>query len=132
MSYETKQREVLIKFFKKNKDKSFTAGEIADVLKDDNISISAIFRNIAELEKLGKIKKVNKVGEKARCFQFVDCEKCKGHIHVACKNCGKTLHLSDDDSNLLSKKLLSDFNFCLDKDDTIIYGTCKKCAKRQG
>lgn len=131
MSYGTKQREILINFFKKNKDKFFTAQDISNFLSGEDISVSAIYRNIAELEKLGKIKKVMRVGEKSSSWQFVDHPSCKGHIHVSCKNCGKTMHLSEDDSKSISNKLQSSFNFCLDESSSMLYGICNKCLKKQ-
>ena len=61
MSYKTKQRDVILKFFEKNHDKNFTVTEIFENVKNENISLSAIYRNLAELEKAGKVRKLSKM-----------------------------------------------------------------------
>ncbi len=129
MQYNTKQREVLIKFFESHHDQSFSAEEIADQLKNEKISISAVYRNLADLEQDGKIRKVAKSGTHKAFYQFVDCDECKGHLHLTCTKCGKTEHLPDDDSNEIVKSVLQKSNFNLDSDNTILYGVCEKCRK---
>ena len=52
MSYQTEQRKILLDFFSKNKDKIFSAEEISNKLKDSNISVSAVYRNLNSLEKI--------------------------------------------------------------------------------
>lgn len=130
MSYETKQREILFEFFKKNKDKNFSAEQIFEELKNENISLSAIYRNLSELEKNGSVRKVLKSGSRTAFFQFVDCDECKNHIHIMCSHCGKASHLTDEESKIFANQLLKDENFNLNIKDTVLYGTCKNCTKR--
>ncbi len=129
MQYNTKQREVLMSFFESHHDQAFSAEEIAEQLKSEKISISAVYRNLAELEKDGKIRKNIKSGNRKIFYQFVDCDECKGHLHLTCTKCGKTEHLPDADSNKIVKSVLQNSNFNLDSDSTILYGVCEKCRK---
>ncbi len=129
MQYNTRQREILINFFNSNHDKSFSAEEIAETLKDMDISVSAVYRNLAELEKDGKIKKISKSGTRKAYFQFVDCDECKEHLHITCTKCGKTTHLPDVDSIMIVQNVLHNTKFNIDKKNTVLYGLCDKCSK---
>lgn len=129
MQYNTKQREVLMNFFESHHDQSFSAEEIAGQLKNDAISLSAVYRNLVDLEKDGKIRKVVKSGIRKAFYQFVDCDECKGHLHLTCTKCGKTEHLPDADSNEIVKSVLQNSNFNLDSDSTVLYGICGKCRQ---
>ncbi len=129
MQYNTKQREVLMSFFESHHDQAFSAEEIAHQLKNNSISISAVYRNLADLEKDGKIRKIAKSGTHKAFYQFVDCDECKGHLHLTCMKCGKTEHLDDGDSHQIAKTVLQNSNFNLDSDSTILYGICEKCRK---
>lgn len=129
MQYNTKQRGVLIDFFESRHDQSFSAEEIVNQLKNDTISISAVYRNLTDLEKDGKIKKIAKSGTRKAFYQFVDCDECKGHLHLTCTICGKTEHLDDGNSHQIAKAVLQNSNFNLDSASTVLYGICGKCHK---
>ena len=119
----------VLRYVNANHDKSFSAKEIADGLKDMNISISAVYRNLVDLEKEGKIRKVAKSGTREAFYQFIDCDECKEHLHITCTKCGKTTHLPDADSAMIIQKVLNKTNFDIDKNNTILYGVCDKCKK---
>ena len=129
MQYNTKQREVLIDFFESHHDQSFSAEEIINQLKNDAISISAVYRNLADLENDGKIRRVAKSGTHKAFYQFVDCDECKGHLHLTCTKCGKTEHLDDSNSHQIVKAVLQNSDFNLDSNSTVLYGICGKCRK---
>ena len=131
MSYKTKQRDVILNFFKKNYDKSFSAKEIFEKVKNENISISAIYRNLAELERLGKVRKMNKKGSSSFFYQFGGCDECCGHVHLSCIDCGKTVHLSNVDSEFISSNVLKNSNFDPDESGTVVFGRCNSCSKKR-
>ena len=82
MSYDTKQRQAILNFFNENIDKVFSVEEIFDLLKNKDISLSALYRNLAELEKSNKVRIVTKLGTNKKFYQFIDNENCRGHIHL--------------------------------------------------
>ncbi len=131
MVYKTEQRKVLIDFFEHNKDKVFSASEIVDALKKDDISLSAVYRNLKDLENDGKVKKLAKAQSRVVYYQYVDCASCKGHIHLSCTNCGNIVHLPEQESEVLEKTILKNSHFNIDKSSTILYGVCEKCNKKK-
>ena len=128
-NYSTKQREILLDFFKNHLDETFSTKEIIESLKSTNISESAIYRNLASLEEEGRIKRVSKALDRKTYYQFIDMDECKDHIHMSCTKCGKTIHISKEISDSLSKSLKSEDGFMLDNQETVIYGTCSTCQK---
>ena len=131
MSYNTKQREILLQFFNNNPDKTFTAQQIAQNLKDEGISVSAVYRNLSTLEKLGKVRKTAQSGSRKALFMYVDMGKCKQHLHLSCEKCGKTMHLDDKTAEILENNIFKNSNFNVDKTNTIIYGVCKNKREKK-
>ena len=129
MSYKTQQREILINFLKENHNKNFSVDEISKALENYDISVSAIYRNLCELENDGQVKKISKSGTRKAFYQFVGDDACKGHLHLTCEKCGQTVHLDSDATSTISNELLQNASFSLDEHSTVLIGTCKDCAK---
>ena len=125
--YNTRQRQMLLDFLKEHADESFSGLEIVEKTEGSGISKSAVYRNLSELEKEGKIRRVSKDGEHTAHFRYIDEEHCKGHIHLSCIKCGKTGHISDDAAKKIAESLIEEDGFSLDSDETVIYGICDKC-----
>ena len=128
-AYMTKQRKALLSFFSAHQDEPVSAQQIAGYLKNDNISISAIYRNISALEQDGKLQRISKTDSREVFYRYKAFDACKGCLHLSCKKCGKTFHLNDADADNIVNTLALTENFSLDKADTILYGICAKCNK---
>ena len=96
MVYKTEQRKILLDFFDRNRDKVFSAQQIAKQLEQFDISLSAVYRNLSALEQAGKVKRQTKIGSREVYYQFVDCASCQEHIHISCTKCGKIVHLKEE------------------------------------
>ena len=49
-SYSTQQRKALLAYLSRHPDELLSARQIADALADEKISLSAVYRNLAQLE----------------------------------------------------------------------------------
>ena len=49
-SYSTRQRKVLLAYLSQHPDELLSARQIEDALADKKISLSAVYRNLAQLE----------------------------------------------------------------------------------
>ncbi|MBR0486378.1 MAG: transcriptional repressor [Treponema sp.] len=127
MTYSTEQRNILLTFLQTNPDTVFSAKQIAQSLADKNISRSAVYRNLAQLESEQKIKRVVKNGSHEAYYQFYDITACRNHIHLSCTKCGKIFHMEGNDADRLSQMLNGNEGFELNKSETVIYGLCKEC-----
>lgn len=127
--YNTKQRTALLNFLEQHADEVFSAREIAEVLSVVHISVSAVYRNLSELEAEGKIHKRSKSGSREAYYQYINAKSCKGCLHLSCKQCGKTFHMDTDIAERLTAQLDLVNGFSLDKGNTVLYGVCEDCKK---
>jgi Fur family ferric uptake transcriptional regulator len=127
--YITKQRTVLTDYLSAHADEQLSPKQIADALKEYEISLSAVYRNLSALEADGKVRRCTKYGLRETFFQYTDTDKCRDHIHLSCKKCGKTCHITSDASVLINSIEQTE-NFTIDKTDTVLYGICKDCKEK--
>ena len=126
-SYSTRQRKALLAYLSRHPDELLSARQIADALTDKKISLSAVYRNLAQLEAEEKVRRSAKSGSHEAFYQYLDAKGCKGALHMSCIKCGKTFHMADGNAALLAKHLAQSEQFMLDTTDTILYGTCSNC-----
>lgn len=124
--YLTKPRKLLKEFLNKYPDQKFTAKQIFDGLSG-RLSISSVYRNLEVLEKQGFIKRFAGRGWEGVFFQYILSDTCENFLHLTCKVCGKTVHVSQKVSQTLEKNLKECEDFCLDKKTTTLFGVCKNC-----
>lgn len=128
-NYSTRQRKVLLDYLSHHPDELLSARQIADALADEMISLSAVYRNLAQLEKEEKVRRSSKSGTREVYYQYLDAESCKGALHMSCIKCGRTFHMTRGHAALFAKHLAQSEQFVLDTADTILYGTCSNCRK---
>ena len=125
--YHTEQRKSILDYLESRKDECVTAGEIAAALSSF-VSKSAVYRNLADLEKDGK---VVRIGQEGRSFgyRYAGSHACAGKIHISCVRCGKTEHVSSTAASIFERALEQD-GFSLNKGESLLFGVCREC--RQG
>ncbi len=128
--YHTEQRRILINFFKDSNHRTLTAQEIHDELVENNISMSAIYRNLAELENQGLICKVAEKGCSSALYQYIDPDECVGVIHLKCMNCKATFHMNRHISQMVIGIADDDYNFRVKDTAAILYGECDTCSQK--
>lgn len=128
MTYSTEQRNILLSFLKTNPDTMFSPKQIEEALAMENISRSAVYRNLAALEAEQKIKRCTKTGCKETFYQFFDLAECKNHIHLSCTACGKIFHMENKIAETLVSQVVTKEGFQINKGETTLYGLCKNCA----
>ena len=93
--YNTKQRNLLMDFLAAHPDEEFTAREIAGALSEQGISQSAVYRNLADLEEEGLLKRRTRPGGRENHFRYLGNTHCAEALHLSCKVCGRTIHLPE-------------------------------------
>lgn len=127
MTYNTEQRNLLLNFLQSKADTMFSAKEIADSLQHEKISRSAVYRNLADLEAEGKIKRCTREGSRESLYQYYDLQKCRDHIHLSCTACGRIFHMENTVTQKLMSALEDTEGFEINKGKTTLYGLCKEC-----
>ena len=99
-----------------------SADMVYSALKESNpgISPSTVYRNLKQLEELGRIIRVSTVN---------DCERydanCSDHLHFACENCGRVIDLMDADMETAKAACGLPSTIRIRN----IYGICEACSK---
>ena len=130
--YMTKQRKTLLDFLERHADEELSAKKIEAELADSGVSISAVYRNLSELEKEGKVRRISKSGSREVFYLYTDAHACRESLHLFCKKCGKTYHMNSQCADMLINNLAQNDEFTIDKSDTVLYGVCKACKKNGG
>ena len=128
--YMTKQRKALLNYLSMHADERLSAKQIEDALKSEGISISAVYRNLSELEREGKVRRVNNSGSREVFYQYTDGAHCKDCLHLSCEKCGKTYHMNSAVAQTLIENLAQSDEFTIDKANTVLYGVCGDCRKK--
>ncbi len=124
--YATLQRKKLLEFLEKNPHSSFSARQIKDAIL--GVSMSAVYRNLAILEKDGLLQKVYVSNKKEITYQYVCSENCVDFLHLICEKCKKSSHFEKEFSELIVNKALEVSGFVVNRNKTFIYGVCQTCA----
>ena len=133
-SYNTKQRERIIRCLKDAQERHFTAEELFYALskadKANAPALATVYRTLDKLVKDGCIRKYSAgEGEKA-CFQYIsDRADCGEHYHLKCTGCGALIHLDCSQMGMLVSHIRQKHRFILDTSRTVLYGLCAKCSK---
>lgn len=127
--YVTEQRRELISFLSAHADNQFTARDIAEQLAGKNISLSAVYRNLAELEKSGDIVCVMRENMREKYYRCVRSDECQTSIHLTCTECGRSFHMDAAEANRMIDAVLQNSGFRVSTVKTVLYGICKECSR---
>lgn len=126
MSYNTKQKDLILEIIKKEK-KEFTVKDIYSKL-DSNVGLTTIYRLIDRLIKEGKI--VKTIGkDNITYYTYLEECECSNHFYLKCEKCGNTIHVDCDCINDLRMHISKEHSFKLTNDHIFINGLCNKCSK---
>ncbi len=125
--YHTHQRQLLIDFLQLNSDKAYTIEEIIEHINADELSKSTVYRLMTKLVEDGLVHRSVKGNSRTFVYQFINGEKCEGHLHIKCTDCGKVYHLDSAVSSEI-KNDVSSSGFEIDS-HTVLLGKCGKCRK---
>ena len=126
--YHTEQRKSILEYLESRQDECVTAGEVAEALSL-SVSKSAVYRNLADLEKEGKVVRVSVGGGRSAGYRYAASHACAGKIHISCVKCGKTEHVSPAAALRLERALAVEEGFLLNKGESHLYGVCKHCRE---
>ena len=127
--YATRQRKALLQYLHSHADEQLTARQSGEALSGEEISASAVYRNLAALEEAGQVRRLSKSGAREIFFQYAGAEHCRDCLHLSCKKCGKTIHMDADEAERLIQSVAICDKFKIDKTDTVLYGVCGECQQ---
>lgn len=132
--YSTKQKEILLDFFKQNPGVHLSAGDVIEHLKKQGATIgqATIYRNLESLVSDGIIAKFKIDEDSPACFEYISPDEHVGDeedcYHCKCSKCGKIIHVSCEDVKALQEHFMKEHGFTIDLKRTVFYGLCSDCA----
>jgi len=130
--YKTKQRDILLSFFRSKPGEHITANDVCEHFKEQGAPIgqSTIYRQLESLVDEGIINKYIIDGNSPACFEYVgeydhvDTEVC---FHCKCEKCGKLIHMHCEELEGIQEHMLSEHHFKINPTRTVFYGICEEC-----
>lgn len=129
MTYKTKQRQALLDYLEQHTHEELSAGEIAEALAQQDISRSAVYRNLSVLEQEGKLRRSARSGSRETTYRFSDCAECRACLHLTCTECGRTFHMDTHAADALIRNVERAEGFSINRAETVLYGVCSACRK---
>jgi len=132
--YNTRLRQAILNFLLVNQDKTVTALEIFNALRQENIKISrtTVYRFLDKLVSEDRLLRyVTDDGKKASYMYVGDNPNHSSHLHLQCTECGKVIHLDCEFMDEIFLHISKHHDFDLKCDSSILYGKCQRCLKKE-
>jgi len=134
-SYQTKQRNQILGYLMKNKDRHITADEIMSALNRDKPSVgrTTVYRYLDKLVSQDVVRRYFIEEGKSACYQYMEQNgACNQHYHLKCVDCGQLLHLECEYLVGIDSHIKDHHDFHVDHAKTVLYGQCGHCAGKCG
>ena len=126
MLKKTKTRE-LVKTILENSTKPLSAYDIFEQLKDENITLSSIYRTLDTFSNNGIVTK-DTSNNKISKYSIIK----KEHKHfLECRECHSSTPLDFCPYHKANKKIKNETKFTVDEHNLIILGICENCNKKK-
>lgn len=122
----SRQRESILQYLRSTKCHP-TAEMIYQNIQADNpnISLGTVYRNLTQLTKLGKIRKITALSGPDRFDGNM-----YPHYHFVCRTCGNVLDLEMDSLAHINLLAAHNFDGTIEGHVTHFYGECPLCKKQ--
>jgi Fur family ferric uptake transcriptional regulator len=93
---------------------------------------TTIYRYLDRLEESGDVVKYTGDDGRKALFQLVDkANRCDQHLHLKCVECGNLIHMDGPPMSALAEKVYTDHGFMIQCRNSVIYGLCRECLKKE-
>lgn len=130
--YNTRQKENLLAFLVRSKDRHINVQEISAYLAAEGtpMGTATIYRQLDKLVELGIVRKYILDSKTGACYQYIENENgCHEHYHLKCTVCGKLFHTDCGHLSGVSRHICEHHGFTVDSSQTVFYGKCAECSK---
>lgn len=106
------------------------AEKLHNYLKDDDISLATIYRNLEIFTKVGILKKLRLDNNNFQ-YDLVDNSDDHLHHHFICDVCGKVIEIYDDLLDSLEDHLAKKYGLLIKDHQVTFNGVCKSCQNQK-
>ncbi len=127
--YNTRQKSLLLAFLREHPDSSYTAEELAQGLLvaygEEAPGKSTVYRLLSALAAEEQLRTFTKKGSRRSFYQINECDH--EHLHLKCTDCGKLIHMEENNTHKLLRQILMQDEFAVDEHQTVLFGRCREC-----
>ena len=129
-AYGTRQKREMLAYLKNHDMEPYSVDELVFKMQEqgERIGRTTVYRYLEQLAEQGSVRKYQNAQGVTRYQHIEDDSHCDSHFHMMCRSCGRLYHVSCDLMEQLSKHIYTDHSFRLDLRETILVGTCARCA----
>lgn len=92
--------------------------------ENPNLSLGTVYRNLNQLEEIGRVVRVTTVNNHERYDA-----NCDDHVHLVCSKCGRVIDLMDADINAIIKGCNLNGGTKINHIKIVLEGTCDVCSE---
>lgn len=133
-TYKTEGRKKIMDILRQSGGVPLSVPQIEGKLQEGGspLNKTTIYRYLDKLEDSGDV--VKYAGDEGRkaLFQLVDRKhRCDQHLHLKCVECGALLHLDGPTMSTLAEQVYTEHGFMIQCRNSVIYGLCQECLKKE-
>ena len=133
--YHTQQKTLLLDYMARHAEDTLSMEEVAEGLKTDlgekAPGKSTVYRLVNRLVEEGTVRRFTAEDSRRSLYQIVDGKNCHHHLHMKCTQCGKLMHMNDEQSEKIIEQIYGNSSFAVSQEQTTLYGSCAECSKRK-
>lgn len=129
--YKTKQRALVLEYFRNNEGLHLTIDDICQGLKDDGTPVgkTTVYRYVQKLADEGIVTKYS-LDNESSCYQYHGENKTQ-HFHLKCTVCMELFHASCEFMESVDGHIFHHHGFKVDSSKTVFYGVCQNCLRNR-
>ncbi|MBQ6067263.1 MAG: transcriptional repressor [Clostridia bacterium] len=132
--YQTQQKTLLLDYMARHAESSLSMEEVAEGLKTDlgdkAPGKSTVYRLVNRLVEEGTVRRFNAEDSRRALYQIVGGKNCNHHLHMKCTQCGRLMHMNDEQSEKIIKQIYGNSSFAVSQEQTTLYGSCAECSNQ--
>ncbi len=127
--YNTKNRELLLRYLRDHAGQHVTVQDICDHFRGQ-MGTTTVYRQLERMVEEGGVNRYQPDGSGAAYFEYVDHDHCgeTACFHCKCRKCGKLIHLHCAEMEAVQNHIMAHHGFRLDNVKTVLYGVCEHCG----
>ena len=111
MKYNTDTMKALTDFLLRTEGRAVTVSEICEAVIPDGKGKSTVYRLISNLCQDGCLTRIGDGKTRHVTYRYTSKGHCADHLHLRCRSCGGFIHLDDDTTAELKRKIKMQFGF---------------------
>ena len=131
MSYSTRPRKEILKFFEDNPNGCFTAKALIESGRIE-AGEATVFRTLKYLTDEGLLTRFFNADGESAFYKLNTKSDCSSHYHLKCEECGRIFHVDCRLMKEAEKHIEEEHAFKINNAKSMLYGICAECAAKKG